>query len=73
MAAGAAGVLYGSCSKPGSLLHGVIPGIKAFTEPYWAASGTFQEPMLGGMFIGLFESLGPSLFLDGLGIKAPIN
>ena len=27
--------------------------------------------MLGGLFLGLIESLGPSLFLDGLGIPAP--
>jgi branched-chain amino acid transport system permease protein len=27
--------------------------------------------MLGGLFLGIFESLGPTLFLDGLGIPAP--
>jgi branched-chain amino acid transport system permease protein len=27
--------------------------------------------MLGGFFLGMVESVGPSLFLDGLGIPAP--
>jgi branched-chain amino acid transport system permease protein len=27
--------------------------------------------MLGGLFLGVFESVGPSLFLDGLGIPSP--
>ena len=27
--------------------------------------------MIGGFFLGMFESIGPSLFLDGLGIPAP--
>jgi len=27
--------------------------------------------MLGGLFLGLFESVGPILVLDGLGIVAP--
>jgi branched-chain amino acid transport system permease protein len=26
---------------------------------------------LGGLFLGLVESVGPTLFLDGLGIPAP--
>ena len=27
--------------------------------------------MFGGFFLGLVESMGPALFLDGIGIKAP--
>jgi branched-chain amino acid transport system permease protein len=27
--------------------------------------------MLGGVFLGIFESVGPILFLDGLGVAAP--
>jgi branched-chain amino acid transport system permease protein len=27
--------------------------------------------MVGGLVLGVFESLGPSLFLDGLGITRP--
>ena len=27
--------------------------------------------MFGGIFLGLVESVGPALFLDGLGVPAP--
>jgi branched-chain amino acid transport system permease protein len=27
--------------------------------------------MLGGFFLGMVESVGPTLFLDGIGIPAP--
>jgi branched-chain amino acid transport system permease protein len=50
----------------------VYPGIKAFTAAVLGGIGNIQS-YAGGMFIGLFESIGPSLFLDGLGIKASIN
>ena len=33
--------------------------------------GNITGAMLGGLFLGLVESVGPSLFLDGLGIVAP--
>jgi branched-chain amino acid transport system permease protein len=33
--------------------------------------GNIPGAMLGGLFLGIFESLGPSLFLEGLGIAAP--
>ena len=71
MAAGAAGVLYGLMFKQVHFFMGFIPGIKAFTAAVLGGIGNIPGAMLGGMFIGLFESIGPSLFLDGLGIKAP--
>ena len=33
--------------------------------------GNIPGAMLGGIFLGLVESVGPTLFLDGLGIVAP--
>ena len=33
--------------------------------------GTVPGAFLGAMSLGLLESIGPSLFLDGLGIPAP--
>jgi branched-chain amino acid transport system permease protein len=50
---------------------GFIPGIKAFTAAVLGGIGNVPGAMLGGLFLGLFESVGPSLFLDGLGIPAP--
>jgi branched-chain amino acid transport system permease protein len=71
MAAGAAGVLYALMFKQVHFFMGFIPGIKAFTAAVLGGIGNIPGSMLGGIFLGLVESIGPSLFLDGLGIKAP--
>jgi branched-chain amino acid transport system permease protein len=71
MAAGAAGVLYAIMFKQVHFFMGFIPGIKAFTAAVLGGIGNIPGAMVGGMFLGLIESLGPSLFLDGLGIVAP--
>ena len=71
MAAGAAGVLYALMFKQVHFFMGFIPGIKAFTAAVLGGIGNIPGSMLGGIFLGLIESIGPSLFLDGLGIVAP--
>ena len=71
MAAGAAGVLYALMFKQVHFFMGFIPGIKAFTAAVLGGIGNIPGAMLGGIFLGLIESVGPSLFLDGLGIPAP--
>jgi branched-chain amino acid transport system permease protein len=71
MAAGAAGVLYALMFKQVHFFMGFIPGIKAFTAAVLGGIGNIPGAMLGGIFLGLVESVGPSLFLDGLGIIAP--
>jgi len=71
MAAGAAGVLYALMFKQVHFFMGFIPGIKAFTAAVLGGIGNLPGAMLGGIFLGLIESVGPSLFLDGLGIVAP--
>lgn len=70
-AAGAAGVLYAIMFKQVHFFMGFIPGIKAFTAAVLGGIGNIPGAMLGGIFLGLIESVGPSLFLDGLGIVAP--
>jgi branched-chain amino acid transport system permease protein len=70
-AAGAAGVLYAIMFKQVHFFMGFIPGIKAFTAAVLGGIGNIPGAMLGGVFLGLVESVGPSLFLDGLGIVAP--
>jgi branched-chain amino acid transport system permease protein len=70
-AAGAAGVLYALMFKQVHFFMGFIPGIKAFTAAVLGGIGNIPGAMLGGIFLGLVESVGPSLFLDGLGIIAP--
>jgi branched-chain amino acid transport system permease protein len=71
MAAGAAGVLYALMFRQVHFFMGFIPGIKAFTAAVLGGIGNIPGAMLGGIFLGLIESIGPSLFLDGLGIVAP--
>ncbi len=69
--AGAAGVLFALMFKQVNFIMGFIPGIKAFTAAVLGGIGNVPGAMVGGLFLGLAESVGPSLFLDGLGIPAP--
>lgn len=69
--AGAAGVLYCFMFRIVTFYMGFIPGLKAFTSAVLGGIGNPPGAMLGGLFLGIFESLGPTLFLDGLGIPAP--
>ncbi len=69
--AGAAGVLYALMFKQVYYIMGFIPGIKAFTAAVLGGIGNVPGAMLGGIFLGIAESVGPTLFLDGLGVPAP--
>jgi branched-chain amino acid transport system permease protein len=69
--AGAAGVLYGLMIRQVSFYMGFLPGLKAFTAAVLGGIGNIPGAMLGGFFLGIFESVGPSLFLEGLGIQSP--
>jgi branched-chain amino acid transport system permease protein len=69
--AGAAGVLYALVFKQVHFFMGFVPGIKAFTAAVLGGIGNIPGAMLGGLFLGVVESVGPILFLDGLGIVAP--
>ncbi|MDR5683142.1 MAG: branched-chain amino acid ABC transporter permease [Armatimonadota bacterium] len=69
--AGVAGILYALVFKQVHFFMGFVPGIKAFTSAVLGGIGNIPGAMLGGMFLGVVESIGPALFLDGLGIVAP--
>jgi branched-chain amino acid transport system permease protein len=69
-AAGVAGVLYALLFRQVFFLMGFMPGIKAFTAAVLGGIGSIPGAALGGLLLGLFESLGPSLFLEGLGIPS---
>ena len=69
--AGAAGLLYALIFKQVHFFMGFVPGIKAFTAAVLGGIGNPVGAAIGGLFLGIFESIGPSLFLDGLGIMAP--
>ncbi len=57
---GAAGVMWGIHN--GIIYHfvGFIPGLKAFTAAVLGGIGNIPGAMIGGVFLGLVESLGPA-------------
>jgi len=69
--AGIAGVLYALVFRQVHFFMGFIPGIKAFTAAVLGGIGSIPGAALGGLFLGIFESVGPGLFLEGLGIPSP--
>jgi len=69
--AGIAGVFYAFVFKQVYFYMGFTPGIKAFGGAVLGGIGSVPGAMLGGFFLGLVESVGPALFLDGIGIPAP--
>jgi branched-chain amino acid transport system permease protein len=69
--AGAAGVLFALYNKQCYHTMGFVPGIKAFTAAVLGGIGNIPGAMFGGMFLGIFENIGPTLFFDGLGVPSP--
>ena len=68
--AGAAGVLYGLAFIQVTFAMGIVPGIKAFTAAVLGGIGSVPGALLGGLFLGLIEAIGPTLFLTGFGVPA---
>lgn len=66
--AGIAGVLYAILFRGVFFFTGFLPGIKAFTAAVLGGIGNIPGAMFGGVLLGLFETLGPLVILDGLGI-----
>jgi branched-chain amino acid transport system permease protein len=69
--AGAAGILYVFIFNQVHFLMGFLPGIKAFTSAVLGGIGNIVGAMLGGLVLGILESVGPHLFLSGFDIPAP--
>ena len=69
--AGAAGVMYGLVYRQVAFYMGFVPGLKAFTAAVLGGIGNLAGAVLGGLILGVIESVGPSLFLDGMGIPVP--
>ncbi|NOZ30040.1 MAG: branched-chain amino acid ABC transporter permease [Chloroflexi bacterium] len=69
--AGAGGVLFALYNKQVIHTMGFIPGIKAFTAAVLGGIGNIPGAMFGGLFLGIFESIGPPLFFTGLGVPSP--
>ena len=69
--AGVGGVLYTLLFPVVNFYMGFFPGIKAFTAAVLGGIGNVPSAFLGAIIIGLLESVGPNLFLTGLGIPSP--
>ncbi|HBG74343.1 MAG: amino acid ABC transporter [Chloroflexi bacterium GWB2_49_20] len=69
--AGLGGILYILLFPVVHFFMGFIPGLKAFTAAVLGGIGNVPGAFLGAMILGILEAVGPSLFLDGMGIAAP--
>lgn len=59
--AGAGGVLYALYNQQVNPFIGFIPGIKAFTAAVLGGIGNIPGAMFGGLFLGVVESVAPSM------------
>lgn len=68
--AGVAGMLWGLVFRQVFFFTGFLPGIKAFASAVLGGIGNIVGAMLGGITLGVVESVGPSLVFTGLGIPS---
>src|SRR5437867_5488480 len=71
MLAGIAGVLFAMTFGFVQFNMGFVPGIKAFTAAVLGGIGSISGAAIGGLILGVVESVGPALFLTGLKIPGP--
>ncbi|MGH2674929.1 MAG: branched-chain amino acid ABC transporter permease, partial [Actinomycetota bacterium] len=69
--AGAAGILFVFVFNQVNYFMGFVPGIKAFTAAVLGGIGNVLGAGIGGIALGILESVGPRLFLTGAGVASP--
>jgi len=69
--AGMAGVLYAMVFSEVDPLMGFTPGIKAFTAAVLGGIGSIAGAAIGGLILGVLESVGPFLLLNGTHVPSP--
>ena len=68
--AGIAAVLFSITFESVSFSMGFRPGIAAFTAAVLGGIGSISGAALGGVLLGLLQSVGPALILTGYGIPS---
>ena len=71
--AGIAAVLFSITFESVNFSMGVRLGITAFTAAVLGGIGSVAGAALGGLILGLMQSLGPALILTGYGIPSPFQ
>jgi branched-chain amino acid transport system permease protein len=68
--AGAAGVLWAMVAQQVNFFMGFVPGIKAFTAAVLGGIGNVVGAAVGGIILGVLESVAPFLLLTGAGVPS---
>jgi branched-chain amino acid transport system permease protein len=71
--AGVAAVLYSITFETVNFSMGFRPGIAAFTAAVLGGIGSIYGAALGGILLGLLQSLGPALILTGYEVPSPFQ
>ena len=71
--AGVAAVLYSITFESVNFSMGFRPGIAAFTAAVLGGIGSISGAALGGITLGLLQSLGPALILTGYDVPSPFQ
>ncbi|MGH2653196.1 MAG: branched-chain amino acid ABC transporter permease [Actinomycetota bacterium] len=69
--AGAAGILFVFVFNQVNYFMGFVPGIKAFTAAVLGGIGNVLGAGIGGIALGVLESVGPRLILTGAHVPSP--
>lgn len=73
MLAGVAGVLFALTFGNISYFMGFAPGITAFTAAVLGGIGSISGAAIGGLLIGVLQSVGPALLLTGVHVPSPFQ
>jgi branched-chain amino acid transport system permease protein len=71
--AGIAGVLFAITFRGVNFFMGFQPGIAAFTAAVLGGIGSISGAAMGGLMLGLLESLGPAFVLAGFHVPSPFQ
>ncbi len=73
MLAGVAAVLFSLTFGNVSYFMGFAPGITAFTAAVLGGIGSIAGAAIGGLLIGVLQSVGPALLLTGIHVPSPFQ